>query len=225
MSHGFRFTARFTAFFLGLAATACGRDARVVVHEPARAPHPSAEIQTAPATEPASPEEPATPHREIALVPWMESHENPAASETAHPSTMVLEEFYGQIQIFEPQSLPGETEEDARPRGLLGALSTRRMASPYPATEVAAVINQASDALEHCYRQSFGELAPRPGRVTVRLLVRRNGKVRDVAVMEGQAEQDSNSCFVETLQQWQFPRLRGGTSLTLELPLTFAHDE
>lgn len=88
--------------------------------------------------------------------------------------------------------------------------------------EVQAVIRANLNQIRHCYEQLLQRSPNASGKMKVRFIVAKNGRVSGVSVLSSSiSDMLMKGCVTGKIRRWAFPRPRGGQPVTVKYPFVF----
>ena len=88
--------------------------------------------------------------------------------------------------------------------------------------EVQAVIRANLNQIRHCYEQLLQRSPSAQGKVKVKFVVQPNGRVGSAKIVSSDINDSvMRGCVTGKVKRWNFPKPRGGQSVTVNYPFVF----
>jgi hypothetical protein len=85
-----------------------------------------------------------------------------------------------------------------------------------------AVLERSMSQFQYCYQRELLKKSDLAGELLIRLEIQTDGGVHDVVTVEASITEPVVKCIEGRFRRFQFPRLPGGLTATVTLPMTFA---
>lgn len=85
---------------------------------------------------------------------------------------------------------------------------------------ISAVVQRYQSQIRRCYHRELARSPELEGRIDLNLVIKRDGRVRDIRIRRNDVGEQVSSCVVQHVQSWTFPRPDGG-EVRITIPFIF----